>query len=316
VEPTREELEAWHCWERGDQVGGRPAMTAFRRRVRLHQARWRERHGHPVGTQPIVPRAGKPVRPVGSRLPLEYAQESGANFVTPAARDAAQARAATVEPHQTFDRKRFWSDLLWSPSMAVNLFGELAGDPDLCDRATHRWWPDAPGRATEVRFSHSPGRLDPRFLNSLRAFDAAIVLDLGGGSQGVIGVGVNYHEWAKPETPRPENRERYLQVAERSGAFRAGVTDELVGRSALAVMWLEHLLVLSMLQHGRGTWAWARYVVVHPAGNSDVAEMCDRYRSLLADTTTFSSITTEELLDAGALPPPIAAVLSERYLPT
>ena len=31
--------------------------------------------------------------------------------------------------------------------------------------------------------------------------------------------------------------------------------------------WLEHLLLLSMLQHPSGEWTWGRYVVVHPAGN-------------------------------------------------
>jgi hypothetical protein len=45
-------------------------------------------------------------------------------------------------------------------------------------------------------------------------------------------------------------------------------------------MWLEHLLLLSMLQHVSGSWNWGRYVVVHPAGNSDVAEAGDRYRDL------------------------------------
>ena len=37
-------------------------------------------------------------------------------------------------------------------------------------------------------------------------------------------------------------------------------------------MWLEHLLLLSMLQHASGTWSWGRYVVVHPAGNIDFAD--------------------------------------------
>jgi hypothetical protein len=31
---SRQELEAAHCWEAGDQVPRRPAMTGFRRRLR------------------------------------------------------------------------------------------------------------------------------------------------------------------------------------------------------------------------------------------------------------------------------------------
>jgi hypothetical protein len=38
----REVLEAAGCWEAGDRVPGRPEMTAFRQRVRLHHALWRE----------------------------------------------------------------------------------------------------------------------------------------------------------------------------------------------------------------------------------------------------------------------------------
>jgi hypothetical protein len=312
---SRQELEAAHCWQADDKVPGRPEMTAFRRRLRYHQARWRESRGHPIGSQPIVPQQGKPSRPVGSRLPLDYARETGANFLTAAAVEAARARTSFIEPHQSFDHQRFWADLLWSPAMALNLFGDLAADHGLADRAVRAWWPDAPGSVSEVRFAHSPGRLDPAYLNSLRAFDAAFVLDLGDGKQGIVGIDVNYYEWAKPETPKPRNLRRNLEVVGRSGAFAPGATDALKGRSGLGLMWLEHLLLLSMLQHASGTWSWGRYVVVHPAGNSDFAEACGRYRALLVDTSTFSSITVEELLAANGLTAQTTAALQDRYLP-
>jgi hypothetical protein len=313
---SRRELEAAHCWEAGDRVPRRPAMTEFRRRLRYHQARWRVANGHPIGSQPIAPRPdGKPARPVGSRLPLDYAKATGANFVNGNALAAAGARTAVTEAHQSFDHQRLWADLLSSAALAFNLFGDLAADLELADRAVHTWWPDAPGTVAEVRFAHSPGRFDPSYLNSLRAFDAAFLLDLEDGAQGIVGVDTRYHEWAKPEIPRPDNLWRYLEVAEGSGAFTSGATDAVKGRSGLAEMWLEHLLLLSMLQHPSGRWTWGRYVVVHPAGNTDLVESCARYRALLADQTTFSSVTVEELLDAGALPAPTVAALRDRYLP-
>ena len=91
-------------------------------------------------------------------------------------------------------------------------------------------------------------------------------------------------------------------------------TDAVKGRTDLAVMWLEHLLLLSMLQHASRTWRWGRLVVVHPAGNTDFAEACARYRDLLLDQSTFSSMTVEELLDANVLPAQTTAALHERYL--
>jgi PD-(D/E)XK nuclease superfamily len=313
---SREKLEALYCWENDDHVPGRPAMTEFRRAVRVQQARWREVHGHPIGSQPIAPARGKPSRPAGTRLPLDYARETGANFLTARAREAVSARTSVVEPHQTVDHQRLWAELLWSPALAFNLFGDLATDLARADKAVQAWWPDAPGSVAGVRFAHSPGRLDPEYLNSLRAFDVAFVLDLGDGAQGIVGVDVTYHEWTKPETPRPSNLARYLDVAERSGAFEPGATDQVKGRSGLAVMWLEHLLLLSMLQHASNAWTWGRYVVIHPAGNSDYAEGCERYRALLANDATFSATTLEGLLDAGVIPARTTTAVRERYLPT
>src|SRR5262249_3837947 len=184
-----------------DRVAGRPQMTAFRRTLRYHQAQWREVHGYPIGSQPIAPSSkGERVRLVGSRLPLAYARQSGATFLTAGALAAARARTSLIEAHQSLDHQRLWADLLWSPTLAFNLFRDPAADSALPDRAVHLWWPDAPCRVREVRFAHSPGWLDPAYLNTLRAFDAALVLDLGDGGtgdgprpQGIVGIDTKYH---------------------------------------------------------------------------------------------------------------------------
>jgi PD-(D/E)XK nuclease superfamily len=312
--PSQEELEAAHCWEADDHVPGRPAMTAYRRRLRYHQARWREAHGHPIGTQPILPRPGAPVRPVGSRLPLDYGRDTGAGFLTAAALAAARERSAITEPYQSFDRQRLWADLLSSAALSFNLFGDLASDLTRADRAVHTWFRDAPGAVCEVRFAHSPGRLDPGYLNSLRAFDAAFVLDVGGGKRAVVGVDTNYHERNKVEQPKPSNEARNMEVCERSGAF-APTARRLLGRSDLAEMWLEHLLLLSMLQHESGTWTWGRYVVIYPEGNLDLTDAVTRYRELLADDATYTTMTVEQLLAARALTTSTTKALRERYLP-
>jgi hypothetical protein len=317
--PSEQELRAAHAWEADDQIPRRPAMTAFRRSARYHQAKWRAAHGHPIGSQPIapptVPGPGERARPVGSRLPLDYARETGATFLTKGALEAARARTSVIEPNQSLDHQRIWADLLWSPTLAFNLFGDLATDLRLAESAIHTWWPDAPGTVREVRFAHSPGWLDPAYLKSLRSFDAAFVLDRGDRTHGIIGVNTRYHERAKSETPKPENLRRYLAVARRSGAFAPGAIEAVQGRSELAVMWLEHLLLFSMLQHPSGTWTWGRYVVVYPSRNSDMADLCARYQELLADRSTFVSVTLEELLDASALPRRTTAALRDRYLP-
>ena len=314
-EPAKEELETAHCWEIDDRVPARPEMTAFRRTTRLHHAHWREAHGHPIGTQPIVPRPGGPWRPVGSRLPLPYARQTGATFVTWAALSAATRRASYVEPHQSSDHQRTWADLLSSSALAYNLFGDLAADAELADRAVHTWWPDVPGQVRELRFSYSPGRFDASYLNSLREFAVAILLDLDDGRSGIVAVNVIYHERNKREVPKPQNRRRNQEVLDRSGAFGPAALD-VFGGSDLTVVFLEHLLLLSMLQHPSREWGWGRFVVVHPAGNVDAADLGRRYGNLLIDSSIFTVTTIEDLLDAETLPPASTTAIRERYVPS
>jgi hypothetical protein len=203
---------------------------------------------------------------------------------------------------------------LWSPTLAFNLFGDLAADFGLADRTVHAWWPDVPGTVSDICFAHSPGRLDPAWLGNLVAFDVAFVLDLGDGTQGIVGIVTGYLDVNRRQPPKPSRLPRYREITETSGVFGPAAIDAVNGTELIHI-WLDHLLMLSMLQHASRTWRWGRLVVVHPAGNTDYAEACRRYRALLVDPSTFSSVTLEELLDAGVLSAHTATALHERYIP-
>ena len=197
--------------------------------------------------------------------------------------------------------------------MSFNLFGDLAADLGLADRAVHSWWPDVPGTVSDVRFAHSPGRLDAAWLGNLVAWDVAFVLDLGDGTHGIVGVVTAYHQVNRPQPPKPARLPRYREITDTSAAF-APEAIEAVNGTELIHIWLDHLLVLSMLQHPSRAWRWGRLVVVYPAGNTDFADACSRYRALLTDDSTFASVTVEQLLDAGVLPTRTAKALRARYI--
>jgi len=310
---TDEAAKAAHCWFAVDRVPREPATTAWKRRARLGQALWRAAKGYPMGSQPYS--GGTDATPIGSRLALEFARSSGANFITPGALNAVRQRLDNPEQYQTLNEHRLWADLLSSMPLCFNLFGDLAGDASSAARATRAWWPDAPLGDVTVCFEHAPGRRNPAFLGNQSAFDVAFDIDAGAGKRAIVGVETKYHEHAIAEAgPKPASMARYAEVTERSGIFVDGWRDKVV-RTELQQIWLDHLLVLSMLQHPSGVWTWGRFVLVYPAGNSSFAAAAARYRELLVDPTTFESRTLESLLELpGALSSETVGVFRERYL--
>jgi hypothetical protein len=264
-----------------------------------------------MGTQPY--RGGEGATAVGSRLALEFAKTSGANFVTTAAVAAARSRLANPEPHQMISEDRLWADLLSSMPLCFNVFGDCGVDSEQATSAVRSWWPNAPSGAATARFEHSPGRRDSSFLGNQSAFDVSFHVDTGKGGRAIIGVETKYHEHAKREPPpKPTALNRYVEIAERSGVFMDGWRAAVVG-TELQQIWLDHLLVLAMLQHPSGTWSWGRFVLVHPSENPSFARAATAYRGLLRDTDTFESRTLENLLDSPAVPPETRAAVTERY---
>lgn len=320
---TEEYLRSVDCWFDTDRVPGDSAMTAFKRRARLHQALWRQERGLPIG----VHEHRNEARPVGSRLAFDMTYPPTENFITPAALRAVRARleAGARERGETLDERRLHRDLLSSMPMCFNLFGDLWAECDAGKRtdAARRLF-GAPGVTTSVKFEHSPGRNDSLYLGNRSAFDVAFYVELDNGGMGIVGVETKYHEHAirtsYPKTNdagklarRDAARARHCEVAERSGVFRPGAIEEIEG-SDLHQIWLDHLLVLSMLQHRAKAAGWAKFVLVHPAKNPSFAKACERYSELLSDDSTFAALTIEEILESGLLRSESVASLRTRYL--
>lgn len=312
TEPTRRELEEASCWFSVDRVSRDPATTAWKRAARLRQARWREQHQWKPGAHPYC--GGEGASEVGSRLELAFAMKHGHNFITPAARAAAEARMQAKQRHEMLNAARLYADLLSSMPLCFNLFGDLT-DSALARAAVRAWWPELPPGEVCTQFEYSPGRLDPAYLGNRSAFDACFEITAADGTRSFVGVETKYHEHAAKEA-KPSERAmlRYAEVTEKSGAFVADWREHILGTD-LQQIWLDHLLLLSMLQllperHARGL-----FVLVYPAGNPSFASAATRYRELLTDASTFQARTLEELVDEpGALPAATCDAFRARYL--
>jgi hypothetical protein len=296
-----------------DRIPWDEPTSTWKRLARAHQARWRMARGYPIGRHPH----GDPgAKLVGSRLDLAFATETGKNFLTPAAVAAVRHRLAHPEPGEMLESSRLWADLLSSMPLCFNLFGDLAADPALARHALASWWPDAPAGEVSVRFEHSPGRGDRTLLGNRTAFDVAFEIALPTGSHAILGVETKYHEHAKLErTPNAGALARYTQITERSRAFLPGWREALVGTD-LQQIWLDHLLVLAMLQHPSRQWSWGRFVVVAPAANPSITSAVARYRAVLRDDATFGSLSLEQMVAEGSpLGDETRMALATRYLP-
>jgi hypothetical protein len=285
-------LRAACCWFKVDHVSNDPETTEWKRRARKRQADWREKRGLPMGTHK-PPKSDTPV-PNGSRILLSQAEGRRANFVTSAAFDAALARVNAPEKHQLLKEERLWSDLLSSMPMCFNVFGDLHADQARAREAVRAWWPDIPGGNVAVIFEHSPGRCDMSFIGTKTSMDVAFEVP---SANAILAVETKYHEHVKRgERLRKEALDRCKEVAERSGIF-AGTWRDALPNSDLEQIWLDHLLVLSMLQHPSRRWIWGRFVLVYPSENPSFARAAARYRAFLRDTSTFEARTLESLLD-------------------
>lgn len=155
--------------------------------------------------------------------------------------------------------------------------------------------------------------MNAAYLKNKSAFDVAFILRTPDGSNGIVGIETKYHEHAAAEsTPHGDKLLRYAQVTEDSGTFERDWPKRLLG-TELQQIWLDHLLVLSMLQNRQENWTWGRLLLVYPEKNISFVSAAARYREVLKDGSTFDTRTVEQLIDAHVLPSELEKSFRQRY---
>jgi hypothetical protein len=258
--------------------------SGFRRAARVRQSMWREAQGLPIGEHRGLP--------LGSRLPVDFAEKTLANYLTPRIREVVRSElSSSSADERLFAAPRIYNDLLSSQPLCFNLFAELKLDLGLATAVFKALRPGMIKSVLDIRFEQSPGRGDPRFTGDRSAFDVFVEYATAETARGFLGIEVKYHENLR-DAPAA-HRTRYDEVAAAMGCFRPEAFSLLQG-APLQQIWRDHLLAgvtQRELGYGEGV-----FVFVYPAANVDCRAAVQAYRSTLKNCSWFEAWTLEEVV--------------------
>lgn len=271
-----------------------PYDNRFRSCARLLQALWRERYALPIGM--FTSRGAK--RRIGSLI-AEGAADEGRNFLTPKIAEVARLETAFQEPGAMIDRGRLFANLLSSQPMCINVFAPARLDLELAAKIVRAMVPNIDLKAVvEVRFEHSPGRLDESLTGDRSAFDVAFIYERGDGKLGLVGIEVKYSETGQ-EGQAGELNPRYDTLARVSGLYKEP-DHALLRVNPLQQLFREHLLAQAALL--RGDFAESYFVLIAPRHNGLVQRAAKLYSSFLAKPgkmqAPFINIELEHVIEA------------------
>jgi hypothetical protein len=268
--------QEYHVFVRSDGAG-------FMRQARILQSMWREEMGYAMGKH-----RG---RLLGSRLPMPWAQETLANYLTDTIRQVVRNE---LDPEKSvgkvFQTPRIYDNLLSSQPLCFNLFAELQQDLELATRVMQELASGRIGRVTGIAFEHSPGRGDPRYTDDKSAFDAYVAFETPRGGKGFAGVETKYSETLGGSAA--PHRQRYDEVANVMGCFKPERRRDL-RTQPLQQIWRDHLLAGSL--RAAGDYADGCFVFLYPAGNVPCHNAQRAYRDCLLDHDTFLAWTLEDV---------------------
>lgn len=268
----------YNAWERSDR-------NDFQRRARILQSIWRDEKGYPMGEH-----AG---RPLGSRLPMPWAREEMANYLTKEIGKLVEKEVETAnETGKFYAQPRIFNELLSSQPLCFNLFGELSTHLDDASKVFAGLTGGRVARVTDIKFEHSPGRRNNRYTGDRSAFDVYVEYTAQTGNAGFLGIEVKYHEHFNGVAP--EHRERYLEIARDMGCFRPDAYPGLLCQ--LEQVWRDHLLAGILLNNG--DFKEGRFIFLHPAQNQSCRNAIEDYRRCLLNEDTFTSWTLESVVAA------------------
>lgn len=259
--------------------------SEFATRARLLQSIWRSEQGYSF-------------EKYGNFLELEFAKESGANFLTKGIYDLVKFEVDNKRTEgKVIKEPRIWNNLLSSQPLAFNVFGELSRDLNLATLVFRSLFPQRKiGCVTEIKFEYSPGRRNPKYTSDSSAFDVFIEYENKLSEYCFFGIEVKYAENLNDEPAT--HKEVYSYIAEESNIFDMSNLPKLKNKPIQQV-WRDHLLALSLFITNND-YQLGDFIYLYPKGNLECQSAIEKYKATFNEKVPnyFKQLTLEDLLEA------------------
>jgi len=258
--------------------------TDFTSNARLLQSIWRTENGFEFDKY-------------GNFLKLDFAKETGANFLTSGIFEIVKFEVNNKYiDGKVIQEPRIWNNLLSSQPLAFNLFGELKINKELATTIFKKLYPERNLKnVTAIEFEYSPGRKNPKYTGDSSAFDVFIEYETEKEKKGFFGIEVKYAEDLHDEPST--HKKTYETISSESGIFEMSNINRLKEKP-IQQIWRDHLLTLSLFITNND-YEIGDFIYLYPMENMNCKSGIEKYKSTFKESieTYFKPLTIEKLVE-------------------
>ena len=258
--------------------------TDFASNARLLQSIWRTENGFEFDKY-------------GNFLKLDFAKETGANFLTNGIFKIVKFEVENKNiDGKVIQEPRIWNNLLSSQPLAFNLFGELKINKELATTIFKKLYPERNlKRILAIEFEYSPGRKNLKYTGDSSAFDVFIEYETEKNKKGFFGIEVKYAEDLNDEPSTHKNT--YEKISSESGIFEMTNIDSLKEKP-IQQIWRDHLLTLSLFVTNND-YEIGDFIYLYPSENMNCKSGIEKYKSTFKESIEnyFKPLTIEKLVE-------------------
>ena len=260
--------------------------TDFASNARLLQSIWRTEKGFKFDKS----------EKYGNYLNLDFAKETGANFLTENIFDLVKQEVKNKHKDgKVIKEPRIWNNLLSSQPLAFNIFGELKLDLKLATLVFQDLYPERKIKNISViEFEYSPGRKNIKYTGDSSAFDVFVVYENESMEKCFFGIEVKYAEDLKDKPAK--YKEAYGEISKVSELFNMSLLDNLK-KKPIQQIWRDHLLVLSMFLKN-DDYKTGDFIYLYPSENLNCKSGIEQYKLTFNNSNEnyFKPLTLEKFV--------------------